>query len=307
MAKELTCFISGPHERDLSLLYRVLLEKGVRVTDLYDFTIGDSLQDILKDKMLSADFCIFAIPENTNVNVIYEMGVAEGLGKPYYILVENDFKVPFYMHNYFFGPLAFHDRDLLTQAIDSIIDLFKKNLTGRLKESDKDYNELPLRDNIIIIKNLSEIQDKLKKERDRIQGSELEVIIAGFFDAIGLTFVRNDFKSEKGADFIIWNKRLGRMIGDRIVVEIKSGLLNVGELEKADRQLKEYIQKANAHIGLLLYLDRKGRRFKTQQSLYPLVFSYDIEDFITDVKQNSFDDVLLAQRNKIAHPRFTDG
>jgi hypothetical protein len=86
-----------------------------------------------------------------------------------------------------------------------------------------------------------------------------------------------------------------------MIVEVKYGNITKDRFQQAEDQINRYIDKTDAKVALLLYLDRAGKRYKIKSSLKPLFISYDIEDFVTDLLTNSFESLILNQRNKIAH------
>lgn len=128
MNENLKCFISASSDTDVSQIKSILANNNVEIFDLYDFSVGDSIQKILKRKMRQADFSIFVVSEDS-LNVIYEMGVCEGLGKQHFIFLEKDFKVPFYLENKLLIRASLQDRDFLEMSLQKIIHSIKKRTT----------------------------------------------------------------------------------------------------------------------------------------------------------------------------------
>ncbi|AXT20273.1 hypothetical protein D7030_03925 [Flavobacteriaceae bacterium AU392] len=310
MEKKLKCFISSSHNVDTSYIKNILAENGVDTFDLYDFSIGDSIQQILKRKIKEADFAIFIITDN-NPNVLYEMGVCEGLGKQHFILLDKDLKIPFYIENKLFIRTDVNDFEFTRNSIlKLLIDIKKKPKTYYSKQKDKlkrtieHYTEtkIQLRD------ILPEIQDLRHFSSDTENGASLarksfrmEDITARIFNILRINFVENKTNKDKGIDFALWNDNLGKVLGNPIIVELKYGSLNSARLQNAENQIRRYIEVSDAKVGILLYIDRENKRHKIKTSLYPLIISYDLEDFVNELIENSFESLLLNQRNKIAH------
>lgn len=296
--ESLKCFISAPYDIDMSIIKNILSEKGIEVFDLYDFAIGESLQDILKRKLRQADFAIFVVT-NHNENVLYEMGVCEGLGKQYFIFVERGKKVPFYIENKLYLNTDLKDHDFLVFSIDNILQMVKSNKNDLLLKRDNAKQSHVYEDNII--NNLKDYLSQIKKMREAGTGIEFEYLVDDLFKTIKLNYIGNEHDFDKGADFAIWNDELGKLWGNPIIVEIKYGELNSNICYQAEQQIKKYIEKTDTRLALFLYLDRKNRRFNFVSSLNPLIVAYDFEDFVNDLTKKSFERIIVDYRNKIAH------
>lgn len=299
MNYNLRCFLSASYETDTTLIKNLLAENGVEVFDLYDFSIGESIQQILKRKLRQSDFALFILSED-NKNVLYEMGVCEGLGKQHFIFLEKNFKVPFYIENKLFLRVNLQDRDFLKLSIEKILqDVRKKRIkpTKRIKEDSKKSEKY----NRDITDNLRSYLSQIRNLRELGYGKEIEFIVENIFKTIKLNYVENTTNQDKGVDFALWNDDLGKIIGNPIIVEVKYGNLTESTFRSAEEQIKRYIDKTDAKIALLLYLDKRDKRHKIKSPLSPLILSYDLEDFTNELINSSFESIILNQRNKIAH------
>lgn len=299
MNQNLKCFISASSDTDTAFIKNVLAEYEVDTIDIYDFSIGNSIQQILKRKIRQADFALFIVSDRSSINVIYEMGVCEGIGKQHFVFLEKDFKVPFYLQNQLFIRADLNDRNFLKSAVEKILQSVNKK-EKFTKQSPKEKNE---------IKSYSrDIKDNLKSYLSQIRNlrrdghpRELENILEEIFNTIRLSYVQNETNKDTGVDFALWNDELGKILGNPMIVEVKYGNISKNSFHNAEEQINRYINKTDAKVALLLYLDKEGRRHKIKSTLYPLIISYDIEDFVTDLLTHSFESLILAQRNKIAH------
>src|SRR5690606_5181036 len=141
--------------------------------------------------------------------------------------------------------------------------------------------------------------EQTKRIREVGHGRELEYVIEEIFKTIHLKYADNSRSSDLGIDFALWSNKLGRIIGNPIIVEAKFGRLTNDTFKKAEFQIKKYAETSEAKVALLLYLDKTGKRHKFQSSLNPLIIAYDVEDFINDLLTSSFESVILTSRNKI--------
>ncbi len=299
MNRNLKCFISASYQTNTDLIKNILIENGVEVADLYDFSIGESIQQILKRKLRQSDFALFIL-SNDNQNILYEMGVSEGLGKQHFIFVAKNYKVPFYIENKLFLKADLNDRQFLQVSIEKILkDVKEKKVKPVRKTRNKSKKASTY--NLDIKDNLESYLPQIQRLREFGTGQEIEFIIEDIFKTLKLNYVDNTTSRDKGVDFALWNDELGKIIGNPIIVEVKYGNLSNDIFERTEDQIRRYIEKSEAKIGLLLYLDKRNKRYKIKSSLNPLLISYDLEDFTKELINSSFEKIILNQRNKIAH------
>ncbi|QCR24521.1 hypothetical protein [Pontibacter sp. SGAir0037] len=308
MNRNLKCFISASHNVDTTSVKNILAENGIESFDLYDFSIGDSIQQILKKKIKESDFAIFIVTD-TNPNVIYEMGVCEGLGKQHFILLDKNLKIPFYLENKLFIRTDLNDSEFTSNSIVKLLSDVKKKPKQSYHRKNDRFDKVTEYSNKIksqLKQILPEINDLRNFDINNNQNAarnafRMEQITAKIFDIINLNYVENNTNKDKGIDFALWSDNLGKVLGNPIIVELKYGRLDRSRLENAENQIKRYINISDAKVGLLLYIDRDNNRPKIKSSLAPLIISYDLEDFVNELIKNSFEALLLNQRNKIAH------
>ncbi|MFN8255671.1 MAG: hypothetical protein U0W24_08290 [Bacteroidales bacterium] len=299
MERKLKCFISASYDTDLSAIKSVLSENDVETFDLYDFSIGSSIQEILKRKLRQSDFAIFVVSKD-NKNVLYEIGVAEGLGKQSLIIIDKGANLPFYIENKLSLTANLNDREFLKITLLGFIDEMKSKRKPIVRKKIIDNKETESYNSNI--KNiLNSLLKQTKSLRETGQGIELEYIVGEIFKTIDLKYADNSRGPDLGIDFALWSNKLGRIIGNPIIVEVKFGKLANDTFKRAEQQIKQYADKSEAKVALLLYLDKSGKRFKIETSLNPLIIAYDIEDFICDLLKSSFENVILTSRNQIAH------
>jgi len=299
MNENLKCFISASSDTDTAFIKNILAEYDVETIDIYDFSIGDSIQQILKRKIRQADFALFIVSDRSSINVIYEMGVCEGIGKQHFVFLEKDFKVPFYLENQLFIRADLNDRKFLKSAVEKILQSVTKKEKPS-KQVTKEKNEIKSY-NRDIQDNLNSYLAQIKNLRQEGHPRELEYVLEEIFKTIKLSYVQNETNKDTGVDFALWNDELGKILGNPMIVEVKYGNISKNTFQNAEEQINRYINKTDAKVALLLYLDRDGKRHKIKSALYPLIISYDVEDFVNDLLTHSFESLILAQRNKIAH------
>lgn len=122
------CFISASHGANLMYIKNVLADNDIEVFDPYSFSTRESMQDNIKANMQEADFAIFVVATES-LNVIYEMGMCDGIGKPFFIFLEKGHKVPFYIENKMFIRANLRDATFLEESVLKIIRNLKRDHT----------------------------------------------------------------------------------------------------------------------------------------------------------------------------------
>jgi len=300
MLTHLKCYLSASYEVNVALIDQVLQENQVEVYEFYDGSIGNSFQDILKRKLRQVDFAIFIVTKNNN-NIIYEIGVCEGLGKQSLIIIDKDVEVPFYLENKLALNANLEDKNVLEFAIKAFIS--ELPIKGKKKNPEKPQ---PLRmATESYDENLKEIFTSLllQTRNLRVAGHavEMEHIVEELLKSLRMKYVQNMRTNDAGIDFALWNDKLGRVLGNPIIIECKFGRLDTARIEAVTHQLKVYSEKSDSSVAILLYLDKEGKRFNLEPSMKPLIIAFDLEDFLEALIFETFESLILARRNLTAH------
>lgn len=326
MKNKLKCYISSPASFDLTKIETTLNQLDIDYHSFYDFSIGTTFSDLIKRKLRESDFVI-GILENENSNVLFELGVAEGLSKPtFIIIVGKEMKIPFFLQNKLYFQTNFKETKLIELALSNfIIDVKEKKtkLLNRKKKREffrKENTEDIIAQNSIIdvkekkTKLVNKINEFLTKEDTeniiaQIQSIRINPNDADIFHLIKETFsklyIQNASIStapiDKGADFVIRSNKLSPYFGNPILVEIKSGHLSQNKIKDTQERLWSHISKSDAKGGIILYLDKNDSRYENETFVYPLILSIDLEDFILGIASEGLEKFLIKKRNELAH------
>ena len=299
MLSHLKCYVSASFDVDILQVEIILQNLKIETYNFYDGSIGLTFQELLKRKLRQVDFAIFILSKN-NKNVIYEIGVCEGLGKQSLILVDKEYgEVPFYLENKLLLNVNLAD----SKAIDLAISAFVKELPVTRKKPEKaKYNRMASEQ---YDENIKEIFRSLlvqtRNLRDNGNAIEMEYIVEEVFKTLRMKYIQGAPNNNKGVDFAIWNDRLGRIIGNPIIVECKYGTLNQSRLNAALEQLFLYSENSGSSVGILLYLDTQNNRFDTVLSSKHLSLVFDLEDFLDALIDDTFESIILSRRNFAVH------
>jgi len=296
MTKKIKCFISSDSNTDLSKLEIILDRLDVEVQNSYDFAIGDSLKDIIKRKIKESDF-IIAFVNTQSQNVLFDVGMAEAFGKPIFLLIEDNVKVPIYLERKMYYQIDWNkNTQLLELSLKNyILDISSVLTKNKKRKSPKSLKNLSVADTNEKIISLRNFRKNSFKEIDLIN------IILDVFEKINVQAVSELSVADKSrVDIAISNENLTSYFGNPLLIEVKAGHLNNTAIENAQIQLLKYIDKTDAHFGILLYFDKENRRFKSLTQ-FPNILMFDIEDFIQGIASHGFENFLVKKRNDLVH------
>lgn len=297
MKKKLKCFISSNADADLRAIRKVLSDLNVEVDNLYDFSIGLTLTDLMKRKIREADFIIGIFP-NDSRNVLFELGIAEALGKPIFLLLEQTNEIPFYLQNKIFFQVDWlKNTDFLKLSLKNyILDISKKPSSyKRNKNIDSPLHlSIDYTNNQLI--NLKKLRETSFKEVDLIN------IVMDVLEKINVQAVSELLVHDRSrVDIAIKHKGISGYLGNPVLIEIKSGNLNNNTIMNAQSQLQQYIEKTKANFGLLLYFDKNNKHFGLDFHRFTNILIFDVEEFIQGIASEGFEEFLLRKRNEFVH------
>jgi len=221
MDKKIKCYISSDSSYDLSRLENILFKLGVETHNFYDFSVGSSFSDLIKRKIRESDFIVALITQK-NQNVLFELGVAEALGKPIFLLVEHDIKLPFFLE----GKMHYHlDWSKNTQLLELslknyILDISNHYTRYKKRVFDNQSTNLSIDDTNESLIKLRQLRDGNFKEVDLIN------IIMKVFKKLNVQAVSEMALGDRArVDIAITNDRLSMYFGNPILFEVKSGRL----------------------------------------------------------------------------------
>jgi hypothetical protein len=286
------CYISAPSDFDLTKIEKVLSKLDIDYHNFYDFSIGTTFSDLIERKIRESDF-IVSILTSENANVLFELGIAEGMKKPVFILIDKNFKVPFFLERKLYYQTNFEDTKLIELALSNfIVDINAKAPIQRKTKEKKEY--LSIDETNDLIRQISHLR---KNPRE----AEIFYLIKEIFSKLQIQNTSiSEAPRDKGADLIIRSKELSPYFGNPILVEIKAGSLSPQRLGETQDRLQSYISRTEAKGGIILYLDKSDKRFELPIK-NPYILCFDLEDFIFGIASDGLEKFLIKRRNEIAH------
>jgi len=290
----MNCFISLSTEVGNAFgdkIRKILLRNNITPIDIYDFSIGGNLTNLLEDKIKKTDMFL-AIITNLSPYVFYEIGIAKGLNKPILIVLSKNIDTyPSFLNEFLYVKANSNDDENIDFALKQFV---KNQLKQKKREkinqhTDETSTNLPVN-----------WKRELLQLRKNGTGKELENYMVNIINSLSAT--SKIVEEDKGVDFALWLDDADPILGNPILIEVKYGNINNETLINAELQLQNYIIKTKSKAGLLLYLDKSGNRFSLGTSLNPFIIRMDLEDFLSEIQnKKQLVNIILNYRNFMAH------
>lgn len=286
------CFVSGNDPATTARLVEMVRALGIEAANTDQISVGKTITQEIVRLITDADFIAVVITDRAQAFVAYELGLAQGLGKPAFVV--------------FAGGQALN---LASAYIVSIAD-------GREIESVADdlerfvrhvkrLGKSPERVNLAPAQQLDWARDRLKAlraESGQNRYRDFEVLCAEIFRAADAEVALVGADRTVGADFVVWLDDIAFELGGPTLVECKFYGGGVGSViknsEATVRRIEAVMDRSDAKLALLVY---DHDRSKAPPSLYetPRVLSLAIEDVIQAVELGNLDNMILKRRKRV--------
>jgi hypothetical protein len=299
------CYISSPRDVNTRPIIDFLVIKGIIANDFYSNRFDSNIWSSVDNDIIKSDFLIAVLSSSSesNLNVLYEIGLARGAKKPVLILFTGVGPIPYFLKGFYYTKVDLNDIDTLSYVIDNFLNN-QANITSyqfsKMKSQKRLVGSMPSRNNKIL---------KLSQKLDLIRNNINEVNFNEFIIEIfknERVIVESAHGPFEKADMSIWVDSLESTFGNPILIELKVGSLTNDFLKHSEIQLRNALIDSNLQSGILIYLDSERRQFDQSEFKLPLVLRFEIFKLIESLSKEPLESVLLKARNKIAHGGLTE-
>lgn len=289
-----TCFISAPAGADTSVLRTALDELSIRWFDVVSTRPGHSLRDTLELAIARSDFVCAVIPANCELqNTFFELGIALGKGRPLLLFVEKGVILPSTIQELQYALVESWAPEAIKLHLRAFLEharLIPSSTRPRLKGLKKIDSRQALR----------ELKSFEADAGVNYRGTAFENFVSNLFAKSG-AIVSLHPPDDRGTDLALWIDELEPVISNPLLVETKWGQINIGNLMAAETQLRSYLGKAPARVGLVVYYDILKRSYPPVVAEWPLVIRLSIEELIQLLAEGQFVSRIREWRNQVAH------
>jgi TIR domain/Nucleoside 2-deoxyribosyltransferase len=290
-------FISHSAKQEIGSLLEVLRSEKVKILDAFDLAASRPIGATIRSAIDRADAIIAVFSsESDSANVSFEVGYATALRKPVFLLLKPGNSVPEFTSGLRYLVSDVTDSQILRIGVQG----FLRDIASRgAKQRSVRTLSPSVQPDRPAIRTLLE---RLGQLRSSIEPAKVERFTADLLRAASVTALEeHEGVRDRRADFALWSDDLHSSLGNPILVEVKTGNLSEPNLNEAYNRLAHQVSESDARLGLLLYLDHNGRRFRRPGAWVPVVLAFDLEDFARQLLTHSFAEALLESRNKLVH------
>jgi hypothetical protein len=291
--RQLAAYISAPIGVDTRAIRHAFESRGVRTfsPDQLDLP-GMRLGDILREAVQRADLVVAVVDPTTASNfVCYELGYAEGMNKPAFVLLTREASPSLWMS----GGVPYFRFD---PANPSALDFAVSQILEIAHHGPKTVSSPPKR-----TRPLGERADtllaQLRERGDDISPEDLESIIRSAIQESGVTTISAGDTRDRGIDFTVWSNDLSPWVGNPIAIEVQRVLSSRTEVMAILAEMRKAMERGDIPWGMLIYV-RSATNLENL-ILAPNIILMSAQEFLESLRTTSFGDLIRRIRNQRVH------
>lgn len=290
------CYVIAPFNKDLYVLIELLKSHGIQTKSLLSFSNSNiNLSNTIEEGIRKADFVCAFIPSNASPNILYEIGIARGAKKPIFMIIEENILPDMYLHDMVYVMASIKDQNAIRFALDQFLANYRQ-ISKRIPSNKEKKEKLEIKP----------FQDRLELIKIDNNPIEIESFVVDLFKYLNDVTIVERQAPDKGIDMALWVDKLESNFDNPILVEVKSRVKSNSSLIKAEKQLKNYLEKTHASLGLLIYLGNDIKEIKNPEIRHPLVILLELNELIIMLSKNSLAEIISIKRNEMIHSIYEE-
>lgn len=282
-------FLAASARINLTVIKEELQKRGINPITAYDIpSLGLSIVDQIEKGIKESDLFIAVIPKDYSPNVFFEMGLAHALRKRILLIVSPELKeVPSDMTSKMYLRSSPYNREAIAFALNQL--LARKEL--------KTFRPKKYHDQGHPIGDLADAYlEKLQEKGGYIKGRKLEELVVEILRESGVSTVTQSTQRDAGIDLAVWSDDLQTIVGNPLLIDVKSGIRTHNDLKKALNQVEKYCIKSGTKWALML--------LSTAVPSIPVVggvLALTLTELLERLRTRTFAEVIRELRNKQVH------
>ena len=294
------CFISREYNVSSEILnpiQEVLNELNIQYCDMFPIQSGMVASEDIYTAIREADIVIAVLTKNVS-NVLFELGLAVGLGKEVFLLVNDSDCIPPDLYGRLYIKINENLKENLLLPLRFLVDK-KRGKTY------VDYTKFYLKGVKDVDTSISENKYLVKLEDIKRNGNgfQFEKLVADLFEEIKEQYSTINFRTElkdEGYDFAVWVDELDEQVINPIKFELKIGDISEAQLNRCVSQVVAKIK--SQELALILYCNKNNVAID-YQSMFPNIVVIEFETFLNHLCKYGLARTIWYFRNLGAHGR----
>ena len=289
------CFVSREYNLAptiLNQIQEVLDELKIQYFDIYSQDYGTDISSGVVKLISSAEIVIGVITRNST-NVLYEIGVAVGMGKAVFLLLDDSEEIPSDLYNLTYIKINDNLRENLMLPLKFFVDKKREKSQIDYTKYYKKVLETEFASKDIYV-------ERAKYIRENRDGAEFERLVADLFAEIKDQYTTVKFQqTEKNEeyDFAVWVDELFGNIVNPIKFELKLGDMSLKRIEALVNKLAR--QTKNQELFIILCCGKVENYLNTNSNVLVIEF----EDFLDKIEKYGLAHAIWYYRCLGAHGR----
>lgn len=280
--RQWTCYVSAPATGLPADVRQTLKTFRINTVQLETTPPASTILEAALTAIRQVDFFLLAVTENgpTSMQMV-ELGLALAIEKRVLALVAPQVELPLDLSEIAVSRSLGADRSQLRFAISGFLELFDSMPVG----------STPSR------RRQSPSESK-SRGVDSLDATSYRVV--ELFEQSGALVNAASSYERDAADLVVWLPEVIPALGDRLLVEIKSGLLTRHAFSRAREQLIAQLMQSRIRTGLIVYSAMQGQAFKPSGNDH-FVLTASLDQLVDEVGATGLIPWLVQQRNRLVH------
>ncbi len=290
----LNCYISSPLLADTTPLRNLLVELGVTPIAVDEMpTAGQAIVPMLESWLRNTSFVCAVLPAARSANIFFEIGLAQGLGRPVFIIAEEGAEIPISVQLLPHLIASLDDGESIRFHLEAFIASLHRR-SRRITAAAASIVSAPAR--------AYGGGEAIQIAPRRLPGptSEHEQEVADLLTSVSTQVTRSARVGERfEADMLIWLRDLDVGQGGPVLVELKFSAKEMFP-ERALHQITRALVAARLRAAILV-TDAPDTEMAAKLITGAVVFSISLKGLRREVGSGTFLDSLRRLRNRIFH------
>jgi hypothetical protein len=293
-----SCFVLAPRDVDTTSLRRALFERNVSVRDDNSLLASMRWQEARESAISAVDFvCVVISDGPADPNVLLDLGVAIGAGRPLLLFVDPNAELP----------VAIRDRPYARASLDSA-EALRFHLDAFLKNAGKPRpiypNELLNERSTLTAANARAAFDQIGAwEAGTRLPTEHEIValLTRLFGTLNWEFstVSNPESAETDrADVAVWIDELQTAVGNPLLIEVK---IYPSVTPETIHSFQHRLQELRSHMGLLVCWEKGNTSLAPGEWQQPVVVVMGLRELVETLARGTFAQTMLSRRSSTIH------
>ena len=289
-----TCYISAPIGTNIEHIRRSLVERGVKLLTLNDFPSDESISTNILALISRADLVVGVLSrDRQSLSVVFELGQASALGREIVVIASpKSSYIPFALSHFLVSRLSLRNRT----GIDFI---FEQVLSA--PTSSKMDRTLTHQGKSLVGERIEGLMHEAQQAINEKDGLRLEKVVGEAIRDSGVEIIVKALSPHEGADFAVWSNVFQSLLGNPLLVEIKTQLHGNERVLESIKRCEKTARDGGVIWSLLLYGDGPSKMDPSWTSIAPTVLLLSIRDLFQALRERPFVDIVVDLRNRRVH------